>query len=152
VDSRHDAPVVAFTTTLLKQGNNTGVLVPDTIVDELGGGKRPKVVVTVGDYTYRSSVASMGGRFLIAFSSAHRAATGLVGGETIDVTLEIDDAPREIEVPDDLAAALAAAGVRDAFDALSFSAKRGHVEPIAAAKGEDTRARRVQKVVDTLSA
>jgi len=105
-----------FETTLFLVGNNTGIDVPEAVLDELGGGKRPLVNVTVNDgYSYRSAVAPMGGRYLIAFSSDKRAATGLKGGETITVDLTLDTEPRTVEVPDDLAAALSAAGLRKAL-------------------------------------
>lgn len=139
-----------FETTLLQTGNNTGIEVPPEILDELGGGKRPAVNVTVNDYSYRSTVASMGGRYLISFSSDKRAATGLKGGDPIMVELTLDTAPRTVEVPADLAAALADAGVREAFDALSPSNQKAHVTNVEGAKAEETRARRVAAVVAKL--
>jgi Bacteriocin-protection, YdeI or OmpD-Associated/Domain of unknown function (DUF1905) len=141
-----------FETTLLLVGNNTGIDVPPAVVDRLGGGKRPLVNVTVNDsYSYRSAVAPMGGRYLISFSSDKRAATGLKGGETITVELTLDTEPRTVEVPADLAAALAAAGVRPAFDLLAPSRRKAHVTSVEGAKASDTRARRVAAVVESLS-
>lgn len=141
-----------FETTLLLQGNNTGIEVPAAVIDALGGGKRPAVTVVVDGFTYRSTVGVMGGRYLIPFSSEKRAATGLSGGEAIIVDVELDTAPRTVEVPDDLAAALSTAGVRDTFDALSPSAKKAHVTNVEAAKAADTRARRIEVVVSKLTA
>ena len=140
-----------FDTTLSQTGNNTGIEVPPEVIDELGGGKRPAVVVDVNGYVYASTVGVMGGRFLIPFSSDKRAATGLSGGDAITVTLTLDTTPRTVEVPDDLAAALAAAGVRAQFDALSPSARKAHVTSVESAKAADTRARRITAVVDKLS-
>lgn len=140
-----------FDTTLSQTGNNTGIEVPPEVIDELGGGKRPAVVVDVNGYVYASTVGVMGGRFLIPFSSDKRAATGLSGGDAITVTLTLDTTPRTVEVPDDLAAALAAAGVRASFDALSPSARKAHVTSVESAKAADTRARRITVVVDKLS-
>jgi len=141
-----------FETTLFQLGNNTGIDVPQAVLDELGGGKRPLVNVTVNDgYSYRSAVAPMAGRYLIAFSSDKRAATGLKGGETITVELTLDTEPRTVEVPDDLAAALADAGLREAFDKLAPSHQKAHVTSVEGAKAADTRARRVAAVVDKLS-
>ncbi|WP_137845870.1 YdeI/OmpD-associated family protein [Microbacterium sp. 2FI] len=140
-----------FETTLFLVGNNTGIEVPPEILDELGGGRRPAVNVTVNDdYSYRSTVASMGGRYLIAFSADKRATTGLAGGDAITVELSLDTAPRTVEVPDDLAAALDAARVRDAFDALAPSAKKAHVTNVEGAKAAETRARRVAAIVAKL--
>lgn len=140
-----------FDTTLSQTGNNTGIEVPPEVIDELGAGKRPAVVVDVNGYVYASTVGVMGGRFLIPFSSDKRAATGLSGGDAITVTLTLDTTPRTVEVPDDLAAALAAAGVRASFDALSPSARKAHVTSVESAKAADTRARRITVVVDKLS-
>ena len=141
-----------FETTLFLVGNNTGIDVPEAVLDELGGGKRPLVNVTVNDgYSYRSAVAPMGGRYLIAFSSDKRAATGLKGGETITVDLTLDTEPRTVEVPDDLAAALSAAGLREAFDRISPSQQKAHVTSVKGAKAAETRARRVAAVVQKLS-
>ena len=139
-----------FETTLLQTGNNTGIEVPLQILEELGGGRRPAVTVTVNGYEYRSTVASMGGKFLISFSSDKRAATGLKGGDPITVELSLDTAPRTVELPGDLAAALDEAGVREAFDALAPSAKKAHVTNVEDAKAEDTRARRIAAIVTKL--
>lgn len=142
-----------FETTLFKSGNNTGIEVPPEVLEALGGGKRPPVNVTVnGDFSYRSTIATMGGRYLIAFSSDKRAATGLQGGETITVDLTMDTAPRTVELPQDLAQALTAADARAAFDALAPSAQKAHVTNVEGAKAEDTRARRVAAIVAKLTA
>lgn len=141
-----------FETTLFLVGNNTGIDVPPAVLEELGGGKRPLVNVTVNDdFSYRSAVAPMAGRYLIAFSSDKRAATGLRGGETITVELTLDTEPRTVEVPEDLAAALAAAGLRDTFDKLAPSHRKAHVTSVEGAKAAETRARRVSAVVAKLS-
>lgn len=146
-----------FETTLLLVGNNTGIVVPPAVLDELGGGKRPLVNVTVigangrEDFSYRSAVAPMGGRSLIAFSSDKRAATGLRGGESITVDLTLDTEPRTVSVPDDLAAALTDAGLRDAFENLSASQQKAHVMNVEGAKTAETRERRVSAVIAKLS-
>jgi hypothetical protein len=139
-----------FETTLFQTGNNTGIEVPPEIVEELGGGKRPAVNVTVNGYSYRSTIASMGGKLLIPFSSDKRATTGLAGGDPISVELSLDTAPRTVEVPADLADALEAAGVREAFDALAPSAKKADVGNVEGAKAEETRARRIAAIVAKL--
>lgn len=136
-----------FRTTLSQTGNNTGIEVPPEIVEGLGGGKRAAVTVTVNGFTYPSTLAVMGGRHLIPFSSDKRAATGLSGGDPIDVTLELDTTPRSVAVPDDLAAALEAGGARAAFDALAPSARKAHVTNVESAKTPETRARRIDAIV-----
>jgi len=98
----------------------TGIEVPAEVVAGLGQGQRPPVRVTIGDYSYRTTVARMGGQFLISLSAENRAAAGVAAGDEVDVDLELDDAPREVEVPADLAAALARDdAARAAFDSLA---------------------------------
>jgi hypothetical protein len=144
---------VSFTTTLeLARKTATGIEVPESIVEELGGGKRAAVTVTINGYTYRSTLATMGGRFLLPVAAEHREAAGLTAGDPVDVVLELDTAPRTVDVPDDLAAALEGAGVRAAFDALSPSARKAHVTSVEGTSVPETRARRIVKVVTTLAA
>jgi hypothetical protein len=138
----------SFKTTLHQTGNNTGIVVPPEIVDALEAGKKPAVNVTVNGFAYRSTIATMGGQFMIAFSSDKRAATGLKGGDKIAVTLELDDAPRVMEVPADLAKALSKNKAAKAyFETLSYTNQRRHIDPIDAAKSDETRARRIEKAV-----
>jgi len=139
-----------FDTTMSQMGNNTGIEVPAELLDQLGGGKRPAVTVVVNGFAYDSTVGVMGGRFLIPFSSDKRAATGIAGGDAITVELELDSAPRTTVVPDDLAAALAAAGATEAFDKLAPSARKAHVANVEGAKAQDTRERRVAAIIDKL--
>lgn len=146
--------MVSFRTTLAAStGNNVGIVVPEDIVLGFGRGKRVPVTVTIdGDYSYRNTIASMGGQFLISFNAETRAATGRGAGDEVEVTLEVDDAPRIVDVPEALAAAFVAnPGAAEAWAELSYSKQRAHAEPIVAAKTEETRARRVQKVIDSLS-
>lgn len=128
----------------------TGIEVPPETVESLGGGKRPAVVVTLGEYSYRSTIGVMGGRSLIPVSAEHREAAGLTAGDVVEVTLELDTAPRTVDVPDDLASALASADVRAAFDALSPSTRKAHVTSVEGTSVAETRARRVTKVVASL--
>src|SRR5687768_9617954 len=123
---RWQTRAMRFETRMSLVGNNTGIEVPPEVIDALGAGKKP--AVNVNGYEYRSTVAVMGGRYMISFSSDKRAATGIGGGDPIVVDLEVDTAPRTVDVPDDLATALEAApGTRAAFDALSPSARKAHV-------------------------
>jgi len=145
------ADSASFEGALLALGNNTGIEVPPEVVEQLASGKKPKVVVEVNGFEYRSTVAVMGGKFLIPFSADKRAATGLAGGDPIRVTLTLDTAPREVEVPADLAAALDDAGLRATFDALAPSYRKAHVTSVEGAKAAETRARRVAAVVAKLA-
>jgi len=131
----------------------TGLEVPESIVTELGAGKRPAVTVTIGDYSYRSTIASMGGRYMIPLSSDHRTASGLAAGDAVEVRVELDTAPRVVEVPDDAAAAIDAVPAARAFyDELSCSQQRRHIDPINDAKTPETRQRRIDKAVQMLRA
>jgi hypothetical protein len=134
-------------------GNTTGFEVPQEIVEDLGGGGRPKVVVTLNGYTWRSSIARMGGSYWLGVSAQNRAGAGAAGGQVLDVTVELDTAERTVTVPGDLAAALdREPAAKAVWDGLSFSHRRQHVEHIEGAKSAETRARRVAKAVETLAA
>lgn len=138
-------------TVLLGGKTATGIEVPPAVLEGLGAGKRPAVRVTVADHTYRTTIGVLGGRSLIPLSAEHRRAAGVAAGDEVDVTIEVDDEPREVEVPPDLAAALAAApSAVQAFAALSYSGKRRHVLAVEGAKAPETRQRRISKVVDEL--
>jgi hypothetical protein len=129
----------------------TGIEVPAEVVAALGSSKKPAVVVTINGYTYRSSVASMGGKFMLPVSGEHRAGAGVGAGDEVEVNLELDTAPREVTVPPDLAEAFNAdTEAKRAFEALSYSNKLQHVLAVEQAKTEDTRQRRVAKVISTL--
>ncbi len=112
-----------FRTTILQNGKTaTGIHVPDEVVASLGAGKRPKVTVTINGYTYRSSVASMDGRFMVGVSATVREGAGVAGGDTVDVDIELDTAPREVTVPPDFAAALKREpDAKRFFEGLSYS-------------------------------
>ena len=141
-----------FETTMTLVGNNTGIEVPPEVIEALGAGRKPPVKVTVNGYEYRNTVAVMGGKYMISFSSDKRAATGIEGGDPIVVDLELDTAPRTVEVPDDLAAALdAVPGARAAFDALSPSTRKAHVTAVEGAKAAETRQRRIDGIVAKLT-
>jgi hypothetical protein len=132
-------------------GTTTGFAVPEEVVAALGAGGRPKVVVTVNGFTFRTSIARMGGRYLLGVSSERRAAAGVSAGEILDVDVELDTAPRTVDVPDDLAAALTAEPAAQVFwGTLSHSNQRWHAQQVTGAKSAETRARRVAKSVEML--
>ena len=141
-----------FRTTLLREDKTaTGFRVPDDVVEALGKGKRPPVRVTINGYTYRSTVAVYGGEYLLGVSAENRAGAGVKGGDAIEVDLELDTAPREVSVPADFAAALAAEPkAKRTFDGLSYSNKSWHVLQIEGAKSDETRQRRIMKSIEAL--
>jgi hypothetical protein len=143
---------MGFRTTILTTGKTTaGIEVPEEVVLGLGAGKRPPVRVTINGYTYRNTVAVMNGTYMISVSNEHRTASGLKGGDVVDVLLELDTAPREVTVPPDLEAALATEpAARATFDRLSYSNKSWHVLQVEGAKTDETRQRRIAKSIDAL--
>jgi hypothetical protein len=143
--------MTTFRTTLLQSGNNVGIEIPEEIVLGFGAGKRVPVTVTINGYSYGSTVAVMGGKYMVGVNAAHRAASGVAGGEEHLVTIEHDSSPRTVEVPADLASALEEAGVREGFDRLAYTHRKEHVRSVEDAKTPRTRERRVAKVVEKLA-
>lgn len=149
------ATVQTFRTTLAATGgNNVGIVVPEDVVAAFGRGRRVPVTVTIdGGYSYSNTVSSMGGRFLVSFNAETRKATGRGAGDEVEVRLELDDEPRQVDVPTDLDAALRA--VPDAFtawEALSPSKRKAHALSVTSAKTDETRQRRIEKVLASLVA
>ncbi|OMF24548.1 hypothetical protein BK133_22595 [Paenibacillus sp. FSL H8-0548] len=141
-----------FQTVIVLEGKTaTGFEVPAEVVESLGSGKKPAVRVAIGDHTYRSTIATMGGKFMLPLSAENRQAAAVAAGDTVEVALELDTEPRAITVPEDFAEAL---GQEEAalkfFEGLSYSNKRRIVYNIDQAKTAETRQRRIQKAVDSL--
>ncbi len=131
----------------------TGIAVPDEVVAALDAGRRPPVLVTVGGHAYHTTVASMGGRFMVPLSAENRAAAGVAAGDEVEVEVVGDTAPRQVAVPDDLAQALAADPTAAAFfDGLALSHRKEWVRWIEEAKQAQTRVSRLAKTVAALQA
>jgi hypothetical protein len=141
-----------FRTTIQLEGRSaTGFQVPSDVVEALGRGKRPPVTVTIGEHTYRSTVAAYGDVYMLPLAAEHRNAAGVAAGDEVVVDVELDTAPREVTVPPELEAALASEpGARAFFDSLSYSNRRWFVLSIEDAKTPQTRQRRVDKAVAML--
>jgi hypothetical protein len=141
-----------FRTTIQQAGKTaTGIRIPDEIVEGLGAGKRPAIRVTINGYTYRSTVAVMGGAYMVGVNADNRAGARVKGGDEVDVDIELDTAPRDVTVPADFAAALdAEPEARRKFESLSPSNKGWHVTSIEGAKTDETRQRRIAKSVEAL--
>jgi len=142
-----------FTTTILQAEdmNATGINVPADVVTALGSGKKPKVKVTLNGYTYRSTVAVYGDAFMLPLAQEHRKAAGVKGGDAVVITLELDTEPRTVDVPPDLAAALAEKpGARAKFDALSYTLRKEYARQVEDAKTQETRSRRIANIVEKL--
>jgi hypothetical protein len=141
-----------FRTKILRGGKTaTGIEVPPKVVTALGSSKRPAVKVSIKGYTYRSTIATMDGKFMVGVSATVREAAGVAGGDTVDVDIELDTEKREVTVPDDFAKELKKdAAARKLFDGLSYSRKLALVGPINDAKTDETRQRRFDKALAAL--
>ena len=140
-----------FRTTILQSGKTaTGIRIPDEVVEALAAGRRPAVRVTIRGYTYRSTVAVMGDAYMVGVNADNRAAAGVNGGDEVDVEIELDTAPRTVDVPHVAAALDAEPAARQTFDALSNSNKAWHVLQVLGAKTDETRQRRIGKSIAAL--
>lgn len=129
----------------------TGFVVPEEIVEGLAAGNHPKVKVTIKGHTYRSSIASMGGRMLLGVSADNRKAAGVEAGDVLDVDLEVDDEERTVDVPEALAAELGGDEQAKAFyGSLTHSQQQTFTLPIRDAKTDETRRRRVDRAMAAL--
>jgi hypothetical protein len=140
-----------FRTKILPAGKTAaGIEVPAKVVAALGSSKRPPVRATINGFTYRSTIAVMGGKFMLGVSNEVRQSAGVAAGDTVDIDLELDTETREVPVPPDFAAALARdAKAKRFFDSLSYSKKLRLVIPIDI-KNVETRKERIAKTVAEL--
>jgi hypothetical protein len=140
-----------FRAKVIPSGNATGVEVPERVIDAFESGKRPKVVITINGHTWRSRVASMGGRFIVGISAANRAASRIAEGDVVEVDLKLDTEARVVPEPPDLAKALNDdPEARAAFDRLPYGLKRKQVTAIEEAKASEVRQRRIAKLLTTM--
>jgi Bacteriocin-protection, YdeI or OmpD-Associated/Domain of unknown function (DUF1905) len=144
--------VVAFLTTVEQTGRTATFLrIPLDVPRHFGGRHRPAVVVRIGGHTFRSTVAKYGDEYFVPLSRPNREAAGVEAGDRVAVEMAEDDAPREVEPPPELAAALAAdQEAREVFGALSFTHRREYADWVAEAQRPETRQRRAAKAVDLL--
>jgi Bacteriocin-protection, YdeI or OmpD-Associated/Domain of unknown function (DUF1905) len=139
---------VSFEATVAATGNNTGIVVPDEVIEQLAAGRRPAVLISLNGFEYRNTIGVLNGTPMISVSAAVRAATGLKGGDPVHVTLTVADSPPEVTIPADFAAALAADEQAGAFfGKLSNSLQRYHIDSVASAKSADTRQRRIDNAI-----
>jgi len=138
-----------FRTTLLQSGKTAvGIQVPHEVVAALGAGKRPPVRVTINGYTYRNTIAVMGGVFMVGVSAEHRAHAHVAGGDEVDVDIELDTEPRAVTLPPEFSRALEREpDARRTFEGLSYSRQHALVLPIQQAKTPETRQRRIDRAL-----
>ncbi len=141
-----------YRTKIVQTGNNTGIHVPDDILEKLGAGKKPLVKVTLKGYSYRSAVGKMGGKFMISLSAENRNNAGVKGGDELEVSIEIDNEPRTVELPEDLRNAFDKnKKARAAFEKLAPIKKKAIVVNVTGTKVEETRMRRIKKAIEDLT-
>ncbi len=140
-----------FDTTLQVEGRTATFFEVPLDVPAIFGRARPPVRVTIGDHTYRSTIAVYGGRYFLPLNRQNREAAGVAAGERITVELEADLEERTVEVPDDLRAALDGDDeARSAFESLSYTHRREYADWIVEAKRDETRRRRIAKTLERL--
>jgi hypothetical protein len=147
-----DNPKIKFSTVLLQGGKTaTGIKIPEEIITKLGAGKKPPVKVTINGFSYRSTVAVMGGAFMVGVSAENRKGANVAGGDKIEVTLQLDTEERIVEVPKDFQKALDKnTAAKKFFETLSYSKKQWLVIPVKDAKTEETKQRRIEKAINLL--
>jgi len=149
---KHNRDTMKFKTRILQFGNNTGIQLSESILEKLGGGKRPLVKVTLNNRTYRSAVGKMGDTFLIILSAENSAKANVKGGDELGVFVELDTEPRTVEIPIDLLTALNKNRTAKAnFEKLAPSKKKAIVLSVNDAKTEETKIRRIEKAISSLT-
>lgn len=139
-----------YTTLVIGDGNHASLHVPDEILAELGANRRAPLKVTIGGHTYRSTATAVNGECRVVFPQADRDAAGAKAGDEVVIELELETGHREVELPTELEDALVAAGLRDVFEALTYSKRREFARQVAEAKAVETKLKRVEKVLAAL--
>lgn len=142
---------VTYSTVVIGEGNHASLEIPEAILQELGTNKRAPLIITINDHTYRSTAVGVAGQCRVVFPQKERAAAGASAGDTISVHLELDSGRREVDVPAELASALKQTGLTDAFEALKYSARKEHARKVSEAKADETRQRRIDAVLESLT-
>jgi hypothetical protein len=141
---------VTYKTEVIAEGNHASLAIPDEVVTELKANRRAPLVVTINGHSYQSTATGVGGQCRVVFPTADRAAAKVTGGEIVTVHLELDSGYRNVELHPEFSAALAAAGLRETFDALVYSHRREHARAIAEAKADETRTRRIVAALEKI--
>jgi hypothetical protein len=140
-----------FKTKIVQTGNNTGIEVSEKMLAELGAGKKPLVVVTLNGYSYHSAVGKMGDKFMISLSAEHRKNSNVNGGDTVELSIDLDTAPRTVEIPADLQKAFGKnKTAKENFEKLAPNKKKAIVLAINDAKTEETKIKRINKAMEQL--
>lgn len=142
---------VKYKTVVVGHGKHAALEVPDEVLEKLGANRRAPLKITINGYTYQSTATGVGGKCMVVFPLKDREAAGAAAGDAVTVTLELDAGHRSVEMPDELVVALMEAGKSAAFEALTYSKRKEFARQVSEAKAADTKARRVQKVIDSIN-
>ena len=145
-------PKLKFSTILLQAGKTaTGIKIPEEIIEKLSAGKKPAIKVTINGFTYRSTVAVMGGAYMVGVNAENREGAKVKGGDKIEVTIQLDTEERVVEVPVELQKVLNKdSAMKKYFESLSYSKKKLLAQPIKDAKTEETKVSRIEKAIKAL--
>ena len=141
-----------YQTTVIGHGRHASIEIPDKNLKELGANKRAPLKVTVNNYTYQSTATGVDGKCMVVFPSKDRAASGAAAGDRITVTLELDSGYRNVEIPKELRESLETNGLSEIFRDLTYSTRKEYARQVGEAKAEETKKRRVEKIVAQLRA
>jgi hypothetical protein len=139
-----------YETVVLGYGNHAAIEIPEKNLAEIGGNRRAPLKVTVKHHTYQSTATVMDGKCLVVFPTRDRVASAVASGDKITVTLQLDSGYREVDIPDALSLALKTENLLDEFNRLVYSKRKEHARSVAEAKAEETRQRRIAKVIALL--
>ena len=143
---------VTYETAVLGEGNHASLLIPDWVLEELQTNKRAPLRVTINGHTYQSTAVGVDGECRVVFPSAERLAAKAQNGDIVQVTLELDSGYRTVEMHPELVLALQNADLEEVFGELSYSKRKEFARQVAEAKADDTRIRRIEKVLENLKA
>ena len=141
---------VSYKTEVIGDGNHASLLIPDWVLEELNTNKRAPLKVTINGHTYKSTAVGVAGQCRVVFPSAERIAAKAKAGDIVEIVLELDSGVRDVVVPIELQSALAAQGLAESFASLSYSRRKEFARQVSEAKAEDTKLRRVEKVIASL--
>ena len=139
---------ITYETRVIREGNHASLLIPDEVLSKLGANRRAPLKITINGHTYRSTSTGVAGECRVVFPQRDREQASAEAGDLVAVTLELELGHREVEVPPQLNAALVKAGLRETFEALTYSKRKEFSRQVTDAKTEETRAKRIQRIID----
>jgi bifunctional DNA-binding transcriptional regulator/antitoxin component of YhaV-PrlF toxin-antitoxin module len=139
-----------YETVVIGHGKHAAIEIPDKNLAEIGGNKRAPLKITINGYTYQSTATGVDGKCMVVFPTRDREASGAAADDVITVTLELDDGYRQVDVPSELSKALADSGLSEVFHNLTYSKRKEFARQVTEAKAEDTKNRRIEKIIDQL--